>query len=211
MVEITIRVHTFVLDVVHAKVSLPLQIAPKFWKIPHYPVSPNQYFFKIRCGIFLQEPCHKLDEECMAVFWYWSLTCLPLWCLSSSSISCWWRVRVWTLCHWDGTSECPIYFNITPVALSMLDFPVVFIVLIGTLPWYCDRIQKFVALNILDQTSQISHRESSCSFICEIIGSKPLVEKQSCLFQDLPSDEGTPNLNELGFDGLGKRVVQHPP
>ena len=97
------------------------------------------------------------------------------------------------------------------MSLDVVCVPVVFVVLNILLPWYCEQIQKLVAPHILDQTSQISCGESTWSFICEIIGSKLLVEEQSSLFQYFPSDLGKPNTNELGLDILHQRVVQHPP
>ena len=118
------------------------EIAPKFWQILHYLVSRNHHFFKIRCGIFLQEPIHKLDEHWMAVFWDWSLPSLPLWCLRSSYIYCWWRVRVWPFWHWDSTGEFPIFLNINPADLAVVGWPVVSVLLIFPLPWHGDRIQK---------------------------------------------------------------------
>ena len=90
-------------------------------------------------------------------------------------------------------------------------FLVVSIVLVITLPWHGDRIQQLVEPQILDQTHQISREESSWSFICEIIGFKPLAEKKSRLFQYLQSDVGSHNLSELLFDCLHRRVVQQPP
>ena len=78
-------------------------------------------------------------------------------------------------------------------------------------PQHCERIQQLVALHILDQTFQVSRGESSWSFIFEISGSKPLVEKQSRIFQEFPSDLRTPNTSELGFYRLEKKVVQQPP
>ena len=78
MVESAIRVRAFFQGVVHAHISFPLKVAPIFWQISHCLVSCNQYFCKIRCGIFWQEPCHKFDEHWMAVFWVFCLSYLPL-------------------------------------------------------------------------------------------------------------------------------------
>ena len=196
---------------VHTHIYLYFQIPPKFWQITHFLITHNQHLRKIGCGIFIQEPFHKLDEHKMKMFWAWCLPSPPVWCLCSSCIYLWQWIRVWNSWHCNVTRKLLIGLTTSPFYLAVLGGPVVPMILSITLPWHGDRIQKLFAPHILNQTSQISHGESSWSFICEIIGSKPLVKEQSSLFQYFPSDLGTPNMSELGLDSLHRRVVQHPP
>ena len=125
----------------------------------------------------MQEPCHKLNEHCMAVFWVWRLPSLPLWFLVSNSISSWGLVRVRTRWHLDGTSKKPICLHITPMNLSQVGCPIVSSILIVSLPCHGDQIQQLISLHILNQSSQILRGESYWSLIREVIGSQTLTKK----------------------------------
>ena len=148
MVESAIRVHTFFHDVVHTHVSFPLQVAPIFWQISHCLVSHNQYFLKIRCGIFFQEPRHKLNEHWMAVFLVWCLSFLPLWVLISNTIFSWWRVRVRTLWNLDATRKEHFPYILPP----------------WTLPWWVAQFSPvswlFHCLGIVTRSNNLLRRTS---------------------------------------------------
>ena len=55
-------------NVMHAHVPLTMYVSLTFWQIFHCLISCDQYLCEIRCGIFLQEICHKFDKHWMAVF-----------------------------------------------------------------------------------------------------------------------------------------------
>ena len=133
----------------------------------------------------------------MAVFWFWNLPSLPLWCLISISVSCLRRVRVRIRWPLGGTGEKNICLHIPSLTLAIVGCPGVTILVIIPLPWHGDRIQQFIPSYILDQSSQIICGESSGYIIHKVIGSQPLIKKQSCLLKYLPSDVGTPNPGEF--------------
>ena len=66
------------------------------------------------CGIFLQEPRHKINEHWMAVFWVLSLSSLPLCYLVYNSISSWCWVRDRTLWHLGGIRKTTFACILTP-------------------------------------------------------------------------------------------------
>ena len=171
----------------------PCRFSLNFGKARTFLLPAINTFAKIGCGIFLQKPCHKLDEKLMSMLWDWRLPSPPLWCMCSSLIYWWLWIRVYTPCHWNGTIKYLIGLTTSPFPLAVLGGPVVPMILIIPLCWHGEITQQLFGPHILNQTSQIIYGEYYWSFICGIIGSETLVKEQSSIFQDFPSYLVTPN------------------